>query len=305
MARGYTCTDIIASVKRRALLSSAGSTPFTDADWLALMDEEIRATIWPMLRELSDEWLVTRHDFTVTSGQASYRLPPDVMGEAVKAVMVSGTGNDDDYAPLTRAETGFTANASSAFWLEDDSIWLTPDSRNPAGLRLLYWRRPGLCVASDEAGEYTGNGLTSVQAVISPGANFSPNAGDVVDFVGTEPGFRILWSPTVAAWDSGTGYLDLTTDLPAVIGTSGWVTMHGESYFPPIPVECHPLLAQCLVTLCLEGRAGYAEATKRRDELFATTRALLANRTEAHPRYVQNYDAPGWGGFVGFRRRAP
>ena len=300
MARSYLASEVIASLKRRALLSSSGTTPFADSDWLAIMDEEIRTFIWPLLREENDGWFLHRHDVAYVTGTTQYRLPARMLGEALK--LVEFTIDGTTFLPLPRLEPTQLARGLVGYWLEDDLLTLAPGVSGITTMRLMYYLRPSMVVDVANVITITSNdGVATLGGTV--GLSFTAAPGDLMDVVSAVPGLRVLQLDNVVA-SFTTPNVTLTDSVASLPASNAYLCRAEETPVPQIPAEAFPLLAQSLVTLGLEGRSGYREAVDRRDALEEQFRTIIKSRSsEGGPNVVQNFHAPGWGGRRGFRGR--
>ena len=76
-----------------------------------------------------------------------------------------------------------------------------------------------------------------------------------------------------------------------------YVCAEGESPVVQLPVELHPLLVQRVVMKVLEANGGkqFDRAKAVCDEMLKDVHSMLAPRSEGSPRYLINYNGPGFG----------
>lgn len=301
MARDYTAAAIIASLKRRALLSPSGTTPFGDTDWYALIDEEVRTYIWPLLREVHEDFFVRTAEGPIPAGLTSATLPglpKRFLGESIKAILYDAGGGR--FVKLDRLQPEEQGRQARGFWIEDDRLILSPTPTEAMTVRILYHLRPSQVVPVTSCYAITSNDGNRTVGVNTTGATWTPATNDSVDFVQSTPGLRVLQMDNrVDKYTPGTPPA-ATVDVQGIGATANipngsYLCRAEETPVPNIPLECFPLLAQQLAMLALEGRSGFAEAKLRRDELKEQVKAIFGNRIEGNDEVVQNYNAPGWG----------
>ena len=289
----YLVDQLIRSVKRRAYMPTNDAT-FSSPDMLEVLNEEMRDYVVPFLRDVHEEYMVRTLDLVVAVGVTNVRIPPRCAAEALKAVMhdPTGTGN---YVPMSRVEPQLSMNISGrAYFVEDDHLVLTEAPTAPLTLRLKYLYRPNTMVLSSSCAK-----ITSLSATFA-----FPNFGTIgqyCDIVAGQPGFRTLVLDALINDNTSGTEFDVNVEEQCAIGD--WMAPAGTSPFPQIPVEAWGLLAQRAAVKLLEGK-GSENYDKAQAELEGTPNnpgglrarvlSALSNRTETSPKYIQNYDAPGW-----------
>lgn len=309
LAADWTTDQLISSIRRRANIPSS-TEGWSNTDILALATDEMRESIVPMLRRLSEEYLVNTYDINVVSGTAEYRLPHWALGEALRDVQLL---DGSDYGSMRRIEPHEAANIPSgnvaAYFLRDDRVTLvpTPSASTTSGLRLKCLRRPSKLVATSR-GIATTTITTTVSVTVGTYALDGETAADTlmalldsnsdgVDVVQALPGFRLLQSEQAGSYDSGTNVFTWGTALSSAPTVGDYLCYAGESVVPQIPAELHPLLAQSVACAYLRASGGPGLDTAEAKRAMMETEAinLFTPRTENQPRYVANKHGAGWG----------
>lgn len=247
----WTVEDLIASVKRRALIPTAQGT-FQTADFLAIINEEVQSYLVPFVTSQREDYFIAHYDVTLTNNVTAYRLPTRAVGQALREVeTVNAQSMVRNFPRVSREDL---EGAATGFYLDGNVLMLVID--NPADvsqlgsvLRMTYHMRPNTLVASTATGviQSINTGTKQVTLTSAPGT-FTSSV--LYDLVRARPGFECLaidQSATVA----GTT-LTFANTLPSDLVAGDVVCLAGESNYPQIPLELHPLLAQRVAVKCLE-----------------------------------------------------
>ena len=155
----YTTDDLLNAVKRDSLLASAQSV-FTDAQLLAIGDDQVLEHLAPLLVRVNENYYLETHDQVLKSGVSGYALPKYAMWNA--AYMVALVDSDGYVVDLDRISAGDleyrhapTSGQPRQFYFDHDRIVLNPapDSTSVSEYVLRTWiyRRPNRMVATSSA----------------------------------------------------------------------------------------------------------------------------------------------------------
>lgn len=306
MSYAYTTDELISQIKRRGMIASTSSSTNTlsTTDLLSFINDEIQTFMVPLIMSTREEFFVTYADQTIAAGTSAYEIPPRAIGAKLKNVTVL---NGSDYVPLERIEpeaitrSPTTANGPpEGYYLQGNSVVLWPTPSVSGTLRLYYFIRPNRCVVAADCSAITTVGSTTV-VVSTVGTNFGTSAA-YYDFVKYKGAFECR-----AIDQSGTRStttLTFSGGVPSNVVVGDYVALAGESPFPQIPIELHPLLAQRVVVRALEATSDpsvpihVAEA----DRMKQAALTMLTPRSEGSSRYVINRNAPGFGRWTRFWR---
>jgi hypothetical protein len=300
----YTATQLIASLKRRGQIPRSSDRSFSEDDLIALMSEELQTYMVSLLMGIREEWFVHSED-TATDGSTRYRIPQRAIGSKLRQVLI-GTG-ENNFAVLNRIEPkqqyqsvyGINWTASgyvNGYILYDTDIQLVPSQSSGQTIRMVYFRRPNRLVATSECGLITAINTGTREVTITSGevpTDFSSSV--TYDLIRGSPGFGTLAMDQSATLASNV--LTFAETLPEGLAVGDYVALAGESPIPQIPVELHPLLAQRTVVKVLEalGDPKVKVALEMCEAQRAAAMALLTPRDEGSPRYLTNFNGPGWG----------
>jgi hypothetical protein len=284
----FLASTLIASLKRRGLIPTSDEA-FGDTDFYALIDEETRTYILPFLRRTREDFLLARADSTLQSGFGRYLLPARCAAESLKHV-----AQGPAFTPLRRLSSEDAHRGGGGYFVEDDSVVLvdTPTESGEA-LRFVYFYRPNLVVAEAACGRVTAFDATSNEVTVNA-APGTFTADEAYDFVKGTPGFR-CHAINQAATDVTANVLTFDENLPIGLAVGDYVCLAGETPIPQIPAELHPLLAQ-RVTYVLSNALGPTKSRAALEQLAQMESALTAlfHVRDDSPRYVVNFNSPGW-----------
>jgi len=309
----FTSDALLRSVRRKAFMPINDET-FSDDDILEMATEELRAYCVPLLKSINEEYLVRYYDYTTAtmSNNRVYALPERCTGEVLKDVQYSDSSGS--FMPMTRVEPensfrfdvgAGSSGGSSCYYLQDDNIVLNA-APNFATLRIRYFMRPSKLVKlelSTVVASYTA--LTRLIGVtLDLTTPFYTHLVAVpswkLDIIRPRPGFRSTTIDLTTSYVTGTAPLVVYTGtvptgdpIPAV---NDIICLAGESCFPQIPVDMHPLLAQRTAMRMLEGKnsAGYALLAQELVASEGRLRGMLENRVEGGSRFIHNYQSAAW-----------
>lgn len=270
----WTAGDLINRAKRAASIPAAQST-FTDLTLLDIANEQLQAYIVPLITSQREDYFVTSLDVPLVNGTVAYRLPYRAVGQALRQVYrVNAQGRLSTFPRLSREDLD---GAPAGFYLEGNVLTIAindPPTVTQLGvsLRLSYHQRPNTLVSDGEGAvvDSINVGARSVTLASPPPGDFTSSA--LYDLVRGRPGYESLAVDQAATVAGST--LTFANALPADLVAGDVVCIAGESIYPQIPVEMHPLLAQRVAVKCLEEMGDT-------DNLQAATAALARMEQDA------------------------
>ncbi len=286
----WTVTGILASVQRRGFLPTGDET-FSAADFMAILDEELRGYVLPFIRECNEELLIRRYDVSSIPSDGRVRLGERFGVESVKAVYGSTDGGVS-YFPLSRLEPEEasryqTGTGQGCWYFEDDFVCLVGTPVGYTHLRLTYYLRPStLCLETAAAQVSSLNGgRTVITATADTTAALSGTAFDVVS---GRPGLRILNVDAAGTASGSTITFSSAVDSAVVAGD--FVCMPGTSPVPNIPADLLPLLVQRAVCVCLGAKNDVAlgQHQARLGQMEASARSAFTVRSQGTPRFINS-----------------
>jgi hypothetical protein len=296
----WTTTDLLADVRRRAMMPAAQTLGTTDADLLEHANNEMASRLVPLVQSVNEEFYVQTKDVGITSGVGAYRFPDRNSGGKLRdATYILGATQYN----LARIEperlTQWILNASgspAAFYLEAGALNLIPTPSGGGTVRMKYYVRPGRFTSTaSDYGVITGvtyTGANSVTLTWSGGMSLSNGA--LADVIAFRPPFEyLLADATVSGAAAGTATLTISSptspppDFSRNIAVGDYVTKRDLSPILQLPVELHSLLAQRVVCAIMESfgygeRLQMAEVLAQRLEQAALK--LISPRVDGAPR---------------------
>jgi hypothetical protein len=247
----WTTGDLINSVKRTASIPSAQSS-LGDQDILDIANEQMQAYIVPVITSQREDYFVTSIDLPLVNGDITYRLPTRSVGQALRQVyLVNALGHVVAFPRISREDL---EAASRGFYLDGNVLTLVVDDPSQVqqlgtSIRMMYHQRPNTMVlpGSTAVIQSINTGLNQVTLASTPPATFV--SGLLYDIGRGRPGFENL---AIDSQATVAGSVMTFTALPADLAVGDIVALAGETTFPQVPIEVHPLLALRVAAACLD-----------------------------------------------------
>lgn len=291
MGRDYTTLGLIESIKRRGCLPADQDT-FSEARMLQFADDEMQIRVVPAVMSLRADHFVTYTDYTTTT-ETRYDIPKTALNRNLKRVaFLQSDGSEPSLTRIdldTETEAYWRARVfeTGAYYVEGDKIVLYPSSTAGKTLRLRYHRLPNQLVETSAAAlvlsvDYDLNVVTcsSVPAAWATGDSLCCVSGD--------PGFTLRFE-AAEALDVSSPTIEFADASEIVAGD--WIALEGDSPIPQLPVEAHPILAQCAAVKVLESLGDAKLDSSRKDlaEIMAAYVGVAAPRVEDAPKRVVSH----------------
>lgn len=257
MSIDYTTTELVRSLKRRASMPTSQAT-FSSADLVALMNDEMHSILLPRIKDVREEYFVTKEDVALVSGQSEYTIPSRAAGNALRDVVFVDANDRETPCPRLAPEdikdvnSLFYSSGLVGHYFRDNKIVIVPQPLNPSAgfsIRMKFERRPNnLCLESAAATITAINTGTRAVTVSNQPSTWT---------VTTEFDVIIPDSPFVSVGDdqsisSVAANILIFDSLPDDISVGQWIAPAGESPIPQLPYEAHHVLAQLGAIKALE-----------------------------------------------------
>ncbi len=299
----YTASAALARVKTKGFIST--SSGLNDSQFLEQLNDSLRTYIVPFTKALRDEWWVGRTDITVTiPGDGKITLP-DTVASTLRTVCWLNNGI---LVPLTRIEpenapaySGQQGNFPYGFVLRGYTLQMMPNCPGFTVVMTAMLRPPEMVLEEDAAEVASGAGAAiTLESVPVSWQESTPEEVDLIS--GTSP-FSVISSgiPVVSLVGS---VLTLGVDPGDISGQ--WLALPGQSPFPNIPIELHPLLEIDAIAWLYQGVGDkrLPGMLQRQDKMEKELRATMAPRLTGNAKPIVNRSAPGMNGWFGpWRRR--
>jgi hypothetical protein len=277
MARDYTTTELIASVRQRAYVALS-PRDWTDAAVLRLLNEQMEEYLMPKLAERRLEYGVESSDLTVMGGTAAYQIPAVAMAGKLRAVswLLGGQTrplSEIDLPVATSMQPVLTGYPTGYYFLGSQLV-LYPTPAMGGTLRVFYYRRPNQLVLPAAVCASTAGSGTGMTVNIASGT--LPTAGQVVDIVQARPPFNVLLTTTVVSINTGTGAVVLGAALPSTFVAGDYLCATDTA---PVTTGLWPEVTKALIAAVavriLEAK-GDGAALQRAEKGLASAEAGLA-----------------------------
>lgn len=268
----WTADDLVAAVRRRAQLPDAAADgAVSDADIVALANEELSLHLVPLVRASREDYWTTSEDVAIVSGTASYRVPWRAQASGLRDVcLVDSAGNERPLVRVSPTEIGRIQAYSGGierivFVMEGPSVRLVPTPTvSGYTLRMRYHRAHSTLVPNSLAADFLGLSSTNVSTSTAlPSGWSSLFTGDgtyvtgYLDIIHARPPFGPVAVSAPITNVTGTEFITWS-DLVAAGVTASTVpgsvyfALEGETPIVDLPRECWPLLVSAVTARTLE-----------------------------------------------------
>lgn len=283
MAASFTTTELLAAIKRHAMIPTSQST-FTASDLLAFADNEINNFLLPKLISAREDFYLTETGATqsITANQRTYPIPYRAVGMMVKDVIrIDSAGSLYslsliEYDLLAERDISSTGTPGG-FHFENNKIALIPTPGATTGsLKTPYFIRPSKLIETSDAVQITvidtGTNTVTVSAVPATMTTSTP-----LDLIRQKGGFECLAIDQTPSAVTGTTIQ--FSSLPSDLAVGDWIALAEKSPIPQIPAELHDLLALRVARRVLMS-LGDANALKMVDKMLDETQGETLKLTE-------------------------
>lgn len=293
----YTTTELLASLKRRALIPTSQST-YAVADFLALADDEIQSRVVPLVLSAREEYYDYDSDSTLSASTTTYAIPSRAVGGKLRNVAVLDSAGAALYNPprIQPEQLPLVSSVATCFYVKGNSIVFPNAPTQGSTLRLTHYIRPNRLVATSAAARITAINTGTKVLTLSSSIPSTFTTSVTYDLIQAQPGFSHLGIDLAVSAASGTS-MTFSATLPTNLVVGDWVALAQESPIPQIPADLHPLLAQGVACRVLEGlgdREGLEAATAELTRMEKSALLLVDDRTEGSPQRVVNRNSVFW-----------
>lgn len=297
----YTATELIASIKRRAMVPT-DQTTFTAQDFLDFASEEMNMGIVPTVVQLHEDYYLYEVLIPLVDGQTKYEIPYRAIGNKVKNIAL--VDSNSNYGTMTRIGIEDVAdynwnNNVYAYYIASNQICLVPQTNNQSfngsSLSVSIYLRPNGLVPSDEVAVISNiNRNTGVIQVSNFPTAFSQT--ELLDFVQYQSPHKVIsFDVQATSMSSGSSTITFDTDdIPDTLVVGDRICLATQTDIPQIPSDMHVILAARVASRLLEAigdTEGLQNANQKLAELEAKTPLIINNRVEDSPRKIVNRNA--------------
>lgn len=306
MSIGYLTTEeLITAVKRKAMIPTSDLT-FSNSDYLAFLNEEIKLGLVPKIMEVHEEFFVRSTTSALVASQSNYAIPYRAIGAKLRDVLYQDSaGNQRELTRISPDERTYYANANSqnsydTFYVQADDIILVPSvgTTVSGSLVLTYYLRPNDLVLGTRVGIISAiatGASTTVYTIANIDGDFPTNftSSLTYDFLQTKSGHKIRGMDLTPTAMSAVGFTITfdNDDIPSGVVVGDYIALSGECYIPNLPSDLHIILAERVAARCLEAlgdQNGLAAANAKVVEAENHAQILIDNRVEGAPQKIVN-----------------
>jgi hypothetical protein len=316
----FTTSTLIADIKRRGSFPDAGVT-FDTTDYLALINEELKIGLVPVILSMHEEYFVAVQDVPLISNTSRYDIPYRAIGMKLRDLFYKDVNgnlremtriNQDDLAYFQK--TGNTSDFRT-YYVENNTIVLCPDvPASPTGsLMFRYYLAPNEIVEETRVGKITSISLDALTNTTTYTLDMVPSGmtiSSLIDIIQAKPGFKThVFDIYPTSVDSAAKTITFSnSSLPSSgIAVGDHINFAGETIIPQVPSELHSILSQRVTARCLEAlgdQAGLQSANIKLAEMEQKSSVLIDNRVEAAPLKITTFHSLLRSSkFSNFRRR--
>jgi hypothetical protein len=146
-------TELLASIKRAAGVP-AYQDRFSDADFLALADEETRTILLPIITNMREDYLVTFTTEPVGSGEQLFPVPERAVAQGIRELKFKINQQNYminlPYVPIEQQYSTFYAASPVGYNFQGDQIYIVNPPSTTGDLYIWYVAAPSKLVTAAE-----------------------------------------------------------------------------------------------------------------------------------------------------------
>jgi len=317
---GYlTSSSLIETIKREGMIPTSQNT-FSDNDFLAMANQEIKIGLVPSIMQYHEEYLVIdSDDITLVANKSNYSIPYRAIGNKFREVFYKDqSGNlramsriSPDHRPFYQ-QSGLQSQFVH-FYIKGNDVVLVPDvGSNPVGSIIFsYWFKPNDLVSESRVSTITsistGASTTTyavdfipqnLQAFVQDGVTLTSFSSlSKLDLLQRKPGHKTvafdIYPTSVDTTNKTITFSSNDVDTSVVAGD--YVAFAGECIIPQIPSDLHDVLAHRVMMRAVQALGdtnAYQIASTKLNEMEKNTGILIDNRSEGNPQKINNIRGP-------------
>ncbi len=294
----WTTTDLLTSIKARAMFPDASSGSLGTATLLNYATEELLITLVPMIIGVRQNYYETYTDTTITNGLTKIAVPTRAIGGALASVQYIRNTEVRQMLPIDPSTVTTTQLSSypTNYYFQNNDIVPYPLPASAQGvIRQRYFQRPSRLEQTANCAQITAVDATTVTCSAIP---TSWAIGNAVDFV---PGTVEKATPygLASAITNISSTVITFTATPvdsagaSLVTVGDWVALAGYTPIPEVPFEFQSILAQasaCRGLEAIKDIAGLQNALQTLEKNQSAATKLMTPRDQQGPRKVLS----GW-----------
>lgn len=311
----YTVDQTDYSVSKsvyRTTLSPTSANTLLAVDVIEMLDEEMRASVVPLILAAQEEYYVQNYDQTLVAGTYNYTINPRAAFATWRdIVLVDSLGNEinmtelpPEYVKISFPLGNMPPIYANGFVLQNDHITLWPPNitvPTQYTLRMKIKRRPNHLTSVDNCGQITD--ITTNIVIPSFGigtlvtlANVPTDwtASTTFDIIPNSPQFTSRGDDTAIWAVSSSASTVSISALPTGTVVGDWFCPATMSCIPQIPYDLFPLLAQRGVIRFMEAIGDMQSlqvAERKYQDMAADFARTVSPRVQGSPKKLVNRTA--------------
>lgn len=306
-----TGDQLIAAVKRRCFWPrGVDKAPFTDAEILAICDEELVSDARPMVVQAGGEFDLAYKDYTIVSAQARYRLPSRMYDGVRDVVWVDSSGQEFKLGTLMLEDVPSAIVVAMTtpsvrdcrYYLDGDFLHIHPAPTDTSGtLRVKYALHPSALVKTTSANvaiitgfTYAENGDPPYDGVISWTAGQLNPDGVTCDVVSAGNAHSCLMYDFTAVVTTGDNSRFEWPFNPSIVA-GDYLCRAGYTPIVQLPDAALAYFVRQCARACLEAaddEQGAAREFRAAEALRAKALGVLKPRNKAEPTTITTRNSP-------------
>ncbi len=286
----YDSDELIDNIKRRCSVPTSQLT-YTDADFVALANDELRDEIIPLMMSVREEYFVDHVDSVIPS-DGIIAFPEHAIGAKLRSVCIVQQTSPMILRNLPRIDLDVIAgigsgSVASGFYIEGNNLKLYPNADGLTGqtIRVYFFKRSLVLAAPTAYAKITAiDAGTNTITISRTPSGWATNT--ILNSVSSQPNFGVTNEESVIVSVSSP---DVVVSTVVGMAVGDWISDQGYSAVPQAPIEAHGYLAQLTAAKCLEGlgdREGMKAALEKADKLKIGLLTVISQRVDGSVKKV-------------------
>lgn len=304
----YTVDQTDYSVSKsvyRTTLSPTSANTLEAVDVIEMLDEEMRASVVPLILAAQEEYYVQNYDQTLVAGTYNYTINPRAAFATWRdIVLVDTLGNEinmtelpPEYVKVTFPLGNMPPIYANGFVLQNDHITLWPPNLTVPtqyALRMKIKRRPNHLTSYANCGQVTAINTGTKVISLSVNGDGTWTTSTTFDVIPNSPQFTSRADDkAITAIDNTLKTVTVST-IPTGLVVGDWFCPATMSCIPQIPYDMFPLLAQRGVIRFLEAIGDMQSlqvAERKYQDMAADFARTVSPRVQGTPKKIVNRTA--------------
>lgn len=273
-----TTADLLDSIKRGASVPTY-QPRFSNADLLALANEELESRLLPLIKSLRADYFLFQESQLVVSSQNSYQIPHRSIGGNILDLTYTSGDQTRSLRLIDPSEAlSSVSSEPNSFYFYQDSVILYPTPNQSATITFTYELAPAKLVTVEEAVLISSLTSTSIDSASIP-STFTANTQ--VDFLKAKGSNATLQLEQPITNTSSTT-LDFAS-IPSQLSVGDYVCLSGESCLLQVPKELRSALSLAVQVRVFDalGDSESSQITERKlQEKLNQAKTLLTPRVK-------------------------